>query len=139
MEEETEGEVVSEEDLQDMFEDYNPKQNVKDSIFRFFRDILKLKDSSKTGYLKEEEIGRLPLTVRGYQSMANFFHSQKMDRIAEHFIREGEITLATSLSRKGFFLQTTVTQIKKEQKMSSTPEPQRGFLFGKPKEQEQNV
>jgi len=88
----------------------------KDSIFKFFREIIRAKDSSKIANVQIRELGFLPLSIRGYQSIALFAKNQTLDDVADYLGAEAEIVLATSLSKKGFLPQLFVTQIKREKK-----------------------
>ena len=113
-----------------------PKAPDKDNVFKFFRYILDLKDSSKVGNLTDEELGRMKLSVRGYQDIANYAEAEKLHRVNTYMMKKGEIVLATSLSRKALLAQLFVTQIKKEQKIGK-PEIKRGLFSSKPKESEE--
>ena len=106
-----------------------PTPPSKDSIFKFFREILQSKDSRKTGNLKEAELGQARLGVRHYLQVAQFAESEGLSDVSDYLKKEAEIVLSTSLSRKGFLPQIFVTQIKKEQKLKE-PVPQKKGLFG---------
>ena len=109
-----------------------PKQISKDTIFKFFKEILISTDSRKTGNLKENELGQMSLPVRGYLSVASYAKAEGLERVASYLIEQAEITSSTSMSRKGFLAQLFVTQIKKEQKLK---EPKfKKTLFGGIKE-----
>jgi hypothetical protein len=111
-----------------------PTPPTKDSIFKFFRDILGLEDSSKAGNLESNEMGQLKLTVRHYQDLANFAKYRNLDIVNAYLKGKSEIILSTSLSRKGFLPQLFVTQIKKEQKMrKAEAQVKQGFFSPKPK------
>ena len=107
-----------------------PKSPTKDSVFKFFRDILDLNDSSKAANLDEHELGKLKLAVRHYQDLANYAEMEGIDTLRDYFIRKSEIILSTSLSRKGFLAQLFVTQIKREQKIKK-PSEQKKNWYGK--------
>ncbi len=111
-----------------------PEAPKKDSIFKFFRDILNLKDSSKAANLSTAEIGNLALSVRKYQDIALYADSEGLDKVANYLLAKSQIVLATSLSKKGFLAQLFVTQIKKEQKLSKPGQKKKGW-FSKPKEE----
>lgn len=95
-----------------------PDPPVKDSIFRFFRQIILMKDSRKTGNVTKQELGNLRLTIRSYANIANFCKLQGLGVIEEWSRRKAEVTLATSLSKDGFLPKLFVTQIKAEKKVS---------------------
>lgn len=105
-----------------------PKSFDRDSVFKFFRHIIDMNDSSKIGNLENNELGVSKLTVRGYQDLAVYADAEGLDIVKDYCMRKGEIVLSTSLSRKGFLAQLFVTQIKKERKDSGSPQVKRGFL-----------
>jgi len=104
----------------------------KDSIFKFFREILERADSSKAANVDKYELGYLPLPVRAYQSIAHYCEMRGLGLWQRWAMGKGEIILATSLSKKGFLPQLFVTQIKREQKGPSSRVVEKGF-FGKKK------
>lgn len=110
----------------------------KESMFKFFRDIIKLKDSSKVGNLSKNEMGNLLLPVRNYLDIANFAETQGLNEVADYQRRKAEIVLSTSLSLKGFLAQLFVTQIKKQQKIKQPEQKSSGLFGGKKKEDEES-
>jgi len=112
-----------------------PEAPVKDSVFRFFRELLARKDSSKVANLTREELGKLRLTVRAYQDIANYADAEGLDQVATYLKSKGEIMLSTSLGYKGFLPQLFVTQIKKDQKIE--PKVEKKGWFSKDNTSEQ--
>lgn len=106
-----------------------PDPPTKDSIYKFFRELLQKEDSSKIGNVKKEELGNLRLTIRSYRNIANFCGIMKLNTWSDWAASKGEITLATSLSRDGFLPKLFVTQIKQEKKVTGDRIIKRG-LFG---------
>jgi len=113
----------------------SPQAPYKDSIFKFFREVLSSVDSRKTGNLKDEELGKSKIGVRHLLEVSNYARTEKLDRVADYLEYKAQNILATSDSRKGFLAQLFVTQIKKEQKVKDTSTTKKSF-FGKPKEDE---
>lgn len=105
--------------------------SLKDSIFKFFREILRTNDSKKVGNLTDVEI----TNMRIYLNLANYGDVEGMTKVSEYMRKKAEIIAATSMSRKGFLAQLFVTQIKREQKVRSQPAEQKGFFFGKKTQQ----
>ena len=89
--------------------------SLKDSIFKFFREILKTEDSKKVGNMSDVEINN----TRIYLNLANYANIEGMGIVEMYMRSKAEVVAATSMSRKGFLAQLFVTQIKKEQKVSS--------------------
>lgn len=113
----------------------SPSSPKKDNIFKFFREILTTKDTTRIGNLKAEELGVSKLGVRHYQELANYAEVEDLDKVKEYFMNRSNIVTATSMSRKGFWSQLFVTQIKREQK-EKTKESEKKSWFGKKKEGE---
>lgn len=116
-----------------------PEQEKKDSIFKFFREIWKSDDSRKIANLTDQELGKVRRGVRHYLDIADYAEVRKLPKVARYLQDKAETILATSMSRRGFFLQTTVTQIKKEQKLGAPLiQKKPWFSLGKKQEEQQN-
>lgn len=122
-------------DLDDKGSYGSPSPISKDTVFKFFREILQSEDSTKVANLDSKELGNLRLSVRAYKELALYAEAEGWDKIADYFDDKAEIVARTSMSKKGFWSQLFVTQIKKEQKMKEPVEKKKGFLFGKKEEQ----
>lgn len=114
----------------------SPEPSVKDTIIRFFRDILHAFDSTKTGNLTDRELGQSRLSLRSHQELALYAEAEGLPVVAEYMMEKGNIIPATSMSRKGFFMQLVVTQIKKEQKFKDQ-KPEKKPWFGKRTEEDE--
>jgi hypothetical protein len=97
---------------QDAYGDSTPQFSIKDDLFGLFWKIVKIKDSSKVGYLDKHELGMLPISVRDCQSIANLAETLGKKGFATYFKNMGEIILATSSSKDGFLPNLFVTQRK---------------------------
>ena len=113
----------------------SPTPEKKDTQLQLFRDIIATEDSKKVAYLKPEELGKVSVGVRQLHNIALFCETQNIPGLAEYYLQKAEIIQATSMSSKGFLLQTIVTQIKKELKQRMSSEPKKGRWFEK-KQQE---
>lgn len=92
-----------------------PEPQIRDNLLKFFRDVLGLKSRdhemiSKTGNLKDGEIGWLSLPVRNYLSIANYCDTEGYGTVSSYLRGKAIITLNTSLSRKAKLLEFVVTQ-----------------------------
>ncbi len=142
-----EEEMPTDEELDEMIEKdlpegYGyPEQDKKDSIFKFFREILHTKDSKKVGNLTDAEIGTASMGIRNYINIAAYADAEGLNIVGNYLRAKGETIAATSMSRKGFLAQLFVTQIKKEQKLRSSPsEIKKGWFarkFGKEESQQE--
>ena len=111
-----------------------PSHEVKDNIYKFFRDVLKEEDSTRIGNVKDEELGRATKSIRALHNIADYAEVEELDKVSE-YIRNKALTItSTSMSRKGWFLSLAVTQIKKELKsMPSSGQQKKWTLFGRAK------
>jgi hypothetical protein len=115
---------------QDQFGSY-PDATPKESIFTFFRHILGIKDSSKVANLDKRELGMLDLSVRNSEHLAGLGYMLHNKAYGDFFMRKAEITLSTSMSKKGWLPELVVSQKKFSQRtvqpMSLQPS-KKGFL-----------
>lgn len=114
----------------------SPSPEKKDNMFRFFKDMINLKESWKVGNLKEEEIGKSRLGVRSYLELSRYADAEGLDLVKSYFYDKADIVAAPTMGRKGFFMQIAVTQIRKEQKIKSPEQTKKGLFFGGGKKDE---
>ncbi len=108
-----------------------PGASVKDSIFTFFRHVLGIKDSSKVANLDRRELGMLDLSVRNCEYLATLGELLHNKSFSELFMNKAEITLATSMSKKGWLPELVVSQKRFTQRNvqpMSLQQPKKGFL-----------
>lgn len=122
---------------QDMQEDSQfgnyPAPSPRESIFSFFNRVLDLKDSSKVANLDKMELGRLDLSVRNSEHLAFLGTALHNKSYHDFFMKKAEITLATSMSKKGWLQELVVTQKKFTQRsvQPMSAQVKKGFLgFG---------
>lgn len=103
----------------------------RESIFTFFRHVLGLKDSSKVGNLDRRELGMLDLSVRNSEHLGKLGYMLHNKSYGDFFMNKAEITLATSMSKKGWFPELIVSQKRFSQRtvqpMAMQP-AKKGFL-----------
>lgn len=114
-----------------------PEPEKKDSMFKFFREILKIKEPWKVGNLKDPEIGNYMLSVRSNLELASYLEKENWDLVSGFFTKQAQIVGETSMGRKGFMAQLFVTQIKKEQKLKDPPKEKKGWFGGRKNEPEE--
>jgi len=103
-----------------------PPEVEKPSAFAFFRKVVETPDTSKVSFLNKEELGGVRLSVRDYQTLANFEQFLGHDRVSAYFQAKAEIALRTGLSREGFLMNLAVTQ-RKEKRMRREKEGKKGW------------
>lgn len=114
----------------------SPKAPEKDSLFKFFNKILTIKDTMRIGNLTAPEIGLGRLSVRGNKSIALYAKAENLNIVAEYFNDLSNILTESSMSKKGFWSQLFVTQIKKEQKVKESKPEKKKWFGGKKEESE---
>ncbi len=86
-----------------------PIPEEKHSVHSFLHKVATSEDTTKTGYLKEEEIGLPTLSLRACKELALFCEEiADMDYFAKFFKDTGEILTSTSLSKEGFLTKLAV-------------------------------
>ena len=89
-----------------------PMAKKPDSLFTLFKNVWRTYDSSKVANLDIKELGVLGLDVRHAQEIAYFGKLLGHQEIEDYFGKVAEITLATSMSKKGWFVELFVTSKK---------------------------
>jgi hypothetical protein len=111
-------------DYQDYQQDYNEDQQFgaypgavpRESIFTFFAKVLGLRDSSKVANLDRKELGILDVSVRNCEYLATLGAMLHNKSYYDFFMGKAEITLATSMSKKGWLPELVVSQKKFSQR-----------------------
>jgi hypothetical protein len=126
-------------DQQEFQQDYQEEQQFgaypgavpRESIFTFFKHILGIKDSSKVANLDKRELGMLDLSVRNSEHLGKLGYMLHNKSYGDFFMNKAEITLATSMSKKGWLAELVVSQKKFSQRtvqpMNLQP-AKKGFL-----------
>lgn len=109
-----------------------PQYIEKESQYKFMRDLLKTKDSTKIANLSSEELGKSEHSIRGALKLALLCDTLKMESLGNCYRQEAEILAKTSMARyvKGAnFLTLIFTQIRKALSGSTdTQQPKRSWL-----------
>ena len=108
----------------------SPSEVKKDTIFKFFKEILDSLDSRKTGNLEKNELGQVTMGVRSYFDIALYAEAEGLDKVSEYLGQKAEVILSTSMSKKAKFMELIVTQIKK-QLSAKEPKEVKGGWFKK--------
>ena len=119
-----------------------PIPDEKHTVFTFLDNVAKAKDTTKTGFLNDEEIGNLRNPTRAYKEAALFAKEvMHNDNLSKFFSAESEIVTSTSLSRNAMLLRLAITQQKQIADVSKAGKSGGGMLsnlFGGKKKQEGN-
>lgn len=101
----------------------------KDNQYKFMRELLKTPDSKKIGNLTNEELGMTRLSLRGSLKIASLAQTFNRPTLAKYYREKAEIIAATSMSRKGNFLQLIFTKINKSFAGLANQQPRNKGLF----------
>lgn len=108
----TEENPVTEEDIAEALKNYGaPQPEEKHNIHTFLNTVSKSKDTTKTGFLTDIELGTTPYAGRTYKKLE--LQSKELcndDIWAKYFAAQAEILFATSLSRNAKLLSLAVLQ-----------------------------
>ena len=82
----------------------------KSNVHNFLLRVVETEDTTKVANLLDEELGAAKLPVRTLQELSLFAEEiGNMPYFAKYFKAEGEIILATSLSREAKLLEAAIT------------------------------
>lgn len=101
-------EVDREADIREELES-SPQHKTASDLFSLFWKVIKIKDSSKVGFLKKEELGHFNISVRDLQRIELIADTLGHPHFGNFFGAQGEITLATSSSRDGWLVDKFIT------------------------------
>ena len=109
----------------------SPSAAAKESLFKFFNKILTIKDTTRIGNLTAPEIGLGRLSVRGYKSIALYAKAESLNLVEDYFNDQSNVLTESSMSKKGFWSQLFVTQIRKEAKIRDKSQEKKKWFGGK--------
>lgn len=112
-----------------------PRPIDKDTTLKLFRNLIESDDSKKVSYLDKIELIR----TRGLLDIATYGEAEGLLKVSAYLETKAENIFATGMSKKGFFAQLIVTQIKKEQKIVPKTKEKKGWFSKKTEEPEEDV
>jgi hypothetical protein len=119
-----------------------PVPDEKHTVFTFLDNVAKAKDTTKTGFLKDEEIGMLENPTRTYKELGLFAQEiMHNPSLSKFFNTESEIITSTSLSRNAMLLRLAITTQKQIADVTKAGKSRKGILsnlFGGKKKEENN-
>jgi hypothetical protein len=107
--------ALSNEEMQELSKLVNTAniQEEKSNIHNFLLKVVQTNDTTKVANLTEEELGVAKFPVRTLQELSLFSDEiGNMPYFSSYFKKEGEIILATSLSRDAKLLDSAITTSK---------------------------
>lgn len=90
-----------------------PNAEEKYNVHTFLHKVATSDDTTKTGYLKDEEVGKPKYPVRALKQLALIANTiVGNEYMANYFLQQSENITASSLSRDGFLVKQGTTQTK---------------------------
>jgi hypothetical protein len=139
----TEEEQLTQEEqqvLEEAMKSYgSPTQEEKHSIHTFLNKVSTSGDTTKTGYLKDEELGCTLYSLRTYKSLELDSDELCNDEIwARYFKKKAEILSASSLSRDAKLITLAVLQKREIADVTEKPRAENKGWFKKKSQGGQN-
>jgi hypothetical protein len=137
MENEEELSPVEQEQLKELVKEYgSPNPEEKHNQHVFLSKVAEATDNTKTGNLKDDELGYTRFSLRSYKEMELVARQLQLNNTwADYFQAKGQILTATSLSRAGFLTNLAVIQRKQieDMNLSNSAKPNSGWFRKKDK------
>lgn len=128
---------TEQEQLKELMKDYgSPNPEEKHNQHVFLSKVAEAIDNTKTGFLKDEELGFTRFSLRSYKEMELAAKQLQLNNTwADYFQAKGQILTATSLSRNGFLTNLAVIQRKQieDMNLSNSAKPNSGWFKRKDK------
>lgn len=113
-----------------------PKEDEKQNIFAFFKQVIATRDTSRVANLTEVELGNVRVPVRTLLELSEFCKAASLNGLGTYFNSESQIISNTSLSREGFLDKLAVTQKREVERRSRVPVQNKGWFRKKQPEPE---
>ena len=110
----------------------SPQPEEKHNIHKFLSEVAKSKDTTKTGFLGDVELGTTPYAERTYKNLE--LQSKELcndDIWSNYFAQKAEILTATSLSRNAKLLSLAVLQRRELEDTTAQPKKENKGWFKK--------
>ena len=117
----------------------SPTPEEKHNIHSFLNNVATATDTTKTGFLTEDEVGTPRYSLRSLKEFAQIADKiMGNEYIKEFFLSEAENVTATSLSREGFLIKQATTQTKRIADVTKPKKPNKSWFKSKKDEDEEN-
>lgn len=78
-------------------------------LYGLFKDVLKKPDTTRVSNLTNEELGVLPISVRGAQWIALIARTFRHNGVANFFDQQANLITTSAMARKGWFSELFIT------------------------------
>lgn len=112
----------------------SPTPDINYNIHKFFHDVAVSDDTTKTGYITDDELGTPKLPVRTYKELAIFCDKiWEQPEFKEYFEGMSEIITSTSLSKDAKFLELAIATRREVADVTKKPQKKKGWFGRKDK------
>lgn len=122
---------------EDQYDSIQPKKTQESDLYNWFWKVVKLNKPfrlAKVGNLNNQEIGEHIISMRDAMNLAHLGHIFHHHKFGNYFATRSKIIAASSMSRKGWFMDLSISQKKvreRQKQSSSSGEKQKWRLFNK--------
>ena len=118
-----------------------PQPEEKYNVHLFLHRVATADDTTKVGFLTEQEVGKPKYPVRALKEMALISREiVELDDMAKYFEAESEIITSSSLSREGFLVRQATTTTKQIADVTKKPKaPNKSWFKKKDNTEEQQL
>ena len=107
------------------------------NVHTFLFNVATAKDTTKLGFLKDDEIGKMDNPIRSFKFLSLFADKvMQKEGLKEFFEQRSEIGTSTSLSRDGFLTKLAVVQRKELADLSPKEKKKENKSWYKPKDKD---
>ena len=106
-----------------------PISSDKANLHTFLTNVVTAEDTTKLGFLNDDELGLMKHPLRAYKNLA-LISGKIMDNpfFEEYFAAEAEIVTSTSLSKDAKLLNLAVIQRKQVEDVTKRTKPNKGWF-----------
>ena len=116
--------------------DVYPKEEDKQNLFKFFKEIIEAENTTRTANLKNDELGIANFSVRANLETAHYCKSMGCEGLGTYFDGKSSIISDSSLSRDGFLIKQASTTTKQIESRTKSGQIKKRGLFSKRTEEE---
>lgn len=112
-----------------------PTPKKHEDVLKILKEVINFKDEdwvqiTKTGNVREHELGNMPLNVRVYLNIAGYANAEGLSLVSNYLRAKSNIINASSLSLKGMLLNLIVTDKRITKNMGAVVREKKTGLFG---------
>lgn len=113
-----------------------PVVDEKHNVHAFLHKVATANDTTKLGYLSEDELGNPSHTLRTYKELAVFCKEiANLEFLADYYEKKSEVTTSTSLSKNAKLIELAVINRRQVEDVTKRKRTKKGFFAKKEKDE----